>query len=164
MPHTAAVSTLSPLGFFVAPSALGPPSPLLADNVDPVTRDFRDLFEGANPVDDQVQVTIMTTLGSGGSVLQTGIRLNRRKMVADLQNSLEGDVRQALKPLVTNRDINFKRITFGTDPTQTGNPTGTVDEANQTAQINIEYRNLRALDSKVRALQLAPRTQIQVVS
>lgn len=156
-------STLSPLGFFVAPSALGPPSPLLADNIDPATKDLRDLFEGADPIDDQVQVTVMTTRGSGGSVLATGLRLNRRKMTDDLQDSLEGDVRLALKPLIVNRDINFKRISFGTDPTQTGKPTGEVDEANQTAQLNIEYRNLRAFDPKVRKLQLPSRPQRTVV-
>ncbi len=156
-------STLTPLGFFVAPSALGPPSPLLADNINPATRDFRDLFVGADPVDDSVVVAVMTTLGSGGSVLQTGIRLNRRKMVSDIQDSLEGDVRAALKTLITNRDIDIKRITFGADPTRTGRPTGTVDEAHQTAQLNVEFRNLRAFDLKVRNVQIAPRVQVQVV-
>lgn len=156
-------STFTSMGFFVAPSAIGPPSPLLADNVNPVTRDYRDLFEGANPVDDQVQVTLMTTRGSGGSVLQTGLRVNRRKMIEDLQDTLEGDVRLALSSMIKNRDINFKRISFGTDSGD-GTPTGTVDEANQTAQVNIEYRNLRAFDSKVRTLQLQPRTQLQVVA
>ncbi len=160
MPHSSG-STLTPLGFFVAPSALGPPSPLLADNVDPVTRDFRDLFEGADPIDDSVQVAVMTTLGSGGSVLQTGIRLNRRKLTTDIQNSLTGDMRAALKTLVTNRDIDIKRITFGVDAN--GQPTGTVDESTQSAQLNVEYRNLRAFDLKVRSLQLAPRVQVQVV-
>lgn len=162
MPHSSG-STFNPLGFFVAPSALGPASPLLADNVDPVTRDFADLFVGADPIDDSVQVAIMTTRGSGGSVLATGIKLNRRKMVPDLQASLEGDVRQALKLLITNRDIDIKNITFGTD-SGNGVPTGTVDEANQSAQINVDYRNLRAFDLKVRQFQLAPRLQIQVVS
>lgn len=162
MPHSSG-STLNPLGFFIAPSALGPPSPLLADKVDPVTRDFADLFEGADPIDDAVQVAVMTTLGSGGSVLQTGIRIDRRKMLPDLEDSLEGNVRQALKLLVSNRDINFKRITFG-GPDRNGQPTGTVDESSQSAQINVEYRNLRAFDLKVRQLQIAPRVQIQVVN
>lgn len=162
MPHSSG-STFNPLGFFVAPSALGPPSPLLADNVDPVTRDFADLFVGADPIDDSVQVAIMTTRGSGGSVLTTGIRLNRRKMLADLQNTLAGDVRQALNLLLTNRDIDIKSITFGTDAGN-GVPTGTVDEANQGAQLNVDYRNLRAFDLKVRTFQLAPQLQVQVVS
>ena len=103
----------------------------------------------------------MTTLGSGGSVLQTGIRLNRRKLTTDIQNSLSGDMRAALKTLVTNRDIDIKSITFGVD--SAGRPTGTVDESTQSAQLNIEYRNLRAFDFKVRTLQLAPRVQVQVV-
>lgn len=161
MPH-ASGSTLNPLGFFVAPSALGPPSPLLADNIDPKTRDFRDLFEGSDPIDDSVQVAVMTTRGSGGSVLTTGIKLGRRKMTTDLQATLDGDARQALRLLTTNRDIDIKSITFGTDAGN-GVPTGTVDEANQSAQLNIDYRNLRAFDLKVRRFQLAPRTQIQVV-
>ncbi len=162
MPH-ASGSTLSPLGFFIAPSAVGPPSPLLADQVDPKTRDFADLFVGADPIDDSVQVAVMTTLGSGGSVLQTGIRLDDNKMTTNIQDSLEGSMRAALKTLIVNRDIDIKRITFGTDPTQTGRPTGTVDEANQTAQLNVEFRNLRAFDLKVRIVQIAPRVQIQVV-
>lgn len=154
-------STLNPLGFFVPPSQLGPPSPQLADNIDPRTKDWRDLFVGADPIDDQVQVAVMTNLGSGGSVLDTGIRLTRRKMTSDIQDTLEADVRQALKRLVTNRDINFARISFGVDAA--GEPTGEVDEANQTAQINVEFRNLRALDPKARKLQLTANPQIQVL-
>lgn len=162
MPSSAG-STLSPLGFFAAPSSLGPASPLLADNIDPRTKDFANLDVGADPIDDQVQLTLMTTLGSGGSVLNRGLRINRRKMTSDLQLLLEGDVRQALLPLTRNRDINFKRITFGTDAGN-GTATGTVDESNQAAQINIEYRNLRAFDPKVRTLQLPSAASIQVVS
>lgn len=155
-------STLNPVGFFIAaPGRLGPPSPLLADNIDPKTKDFRDLFVGADPIDDQVQVTIMTNLGSGGSVLATGIRLTRRKMVSDLQDTLEGDVRQALSRLSQARDIQFARITFGQD-IGNGQPSGEVDEANQSAQINVEFRNLRALDPKVRQLPLQA-TPIQVL-
>ena len=154
-------STLSSLGFFVPPSQLGPPSPLLADNIDPKTKDFRDLFVGADPVDDQVQVAVTTNLGSGSAVLDTGIRLTRRKMTSDIQDILEADVRQALKRLITNRDISFSSITFGVD--SQGNPTGQVDQANQTAQINIEFKNLRALDPVARKLQLQSLPQIQVV-
>ena len=156
-------STLSPVGFFIAaPARLGPPSPLLADNIDPKTKDFRDLFVGADPVDDQVQVAMMTNLGSGGSVLDTGIRLTRRKMVTDLKDTLEGDARQALRKLNRARDIQFAGITFGPGDPRTGQPTGELDEANQSAQINIEYRNLRALDPKVRQLSLSSLPQIEV--
>lgn len=152
-------STLSTLGFFQPPGTKGPPSPLLADNVDPATKDFRDLFVGADPIDDQVQVTVMTTRGSGGSVLDTGLRISSRKMTTDLQATLEGDMRQALSQMVRNRDIAFKGITFGEDPTQTNKPTGEVDEANATAQMNVGYRNLRAFDPTVRKLQLRSRLQ-----
>ena len=162
MSHSAG-STLNPLGFFIAPSALGPASPLLADNIDPATRDFRDLFVGADPIDDSVQVAVMTTRGSGGSVLQIGLRLTPRKMTPSLQGTLDGDMRLALRTLTTNRDIRIESITFGTDD-GTGHATGEVDEANQSAQTNVNFRNLRSFDRRVRQVQLGPRTQVQVIS
>jgi hypothetical protein len=143
----------------VAPSQLGPPSPLLADNIDPRTKDFRDLFTGADPVDDRVQVTVMTTRGSGAAVLDTGISLTRNKMTTDIEDSLKSDVRQALNRQVKTRDIQLVDITLG-GPDSSGQPTGTVDEANQTAQVNVQYRNLRALDPRVRSMQVSATPQV----
>ncbi len=153
-------TALAPAGFFVtAPSQLGPPSPLLADNIDPKTKDFRDLFVGSDPIDDQVQVVATTRRGSGGSVLDIGLRLSRNKLVSDIQDQVEGDMRQAFAMLIRNRDINFKRVSFG-GPGPNGEPTGETDESEQELQVNIEYRNLRALDPKVRRLQLSSTPQV----
>ena len=156
-------SALAPAGFFIAaPGQLGPPSPLLADNIDQKTKDCRDLFVGADPIDDQVQVVATTTRGSGGSVLDIGLRLSRNKLVSDIRDQVEGDMRLAFARLIKNRDINFKRISFG-GPGPNGEPTGEIDESEQGLQINIEYRNLRALDPKVRRLQVSSTPQITVV-
>lgn len=156
-------SALAPAGFFIAsPGSLGPPSPLLADNIDPKTKDFRDLFVGADPIDDQVQVVATTRRGSGGSVLDIGLRLSRDKLVSDIQDQIEGDMRLAFARLIRNRDINFKRVSFG-GPDANGEPTGETDESDQSLQVNIEYRNLRALDPKVRKLQLSSTPNITVV-
>lgn len=144
---------------FLPPSRLGPPSPLLADNIDPVTRDFRSLFTGADPVDDSVQVAVTTTRGSGASVLETGIRFTRSKMTEDAQRAVEGDVRLALARQVRARDIQIVGISFG-GPDSLGNPSGLFDEANQTAQVNVRYRNLRALDPRVRSLQLPAKAAV----
>jgi len=145
--------------FFAAPSQLGAPSPLLADNIDPRTKDFRDLFVGADPVDDQVQVSVMTSLGSGAAVLDIGIRLSRNKMTTDLEDTLKGDVRQCLRRQVAARDIRIESVSIG-GPNASGQPSGSFDEANQFAQLNVQYRNLRALDPKVRSVQVPATPQV----
>lgn len=152
----------NPNAFYAPPGQLGDPSPLLADNIDPVTKDFRSLFVGADPIDDQVQIAVTTNLGSGAAVQDTGIRLTRRKMTNDIARSLEADARQALRRLIVNRDISFQRVSIGVDD-GSGQPTGEVDEANQTVQLNVEFKNLRALDPTTRRVQLKSTPNIQVV-
>lgn len=141
--------------FYLPPGQVGPPSPLLADNIDPKTHDFADLFTGVDPVDGAVQVAAMTTRGSGPCVLEIGVRLTKTKLSDDFQNATEADYRQALLDLERRRDIEIKSVTFGADGQ--GNATGTVNPSDQSAQINISYRNLRAYDAKVRSLQLSSR-------
>lgn len=155
-------STLSSIGFFVeSPGQLGDPSPLLADNIDPQTNDYRDLFVGVDPIDDQVLVTAMTRRGSGGSVLDVGVRITPTKILPSTQDQLTGDYRLAFARLIKARDISFARVSFGYDD-GAGNPSGENDEANQAVQMNIEYRNLRALDNKIRRVTLKAQPQITV--
>jgi len=137
--------------FYIPPGQLGDPSPLLADNIDPQTRDFADLFIGADPVDAAVQVAIMTTRNSGPCVQTVGVTRTRTKLTEDFQAVTEADYRQALSPLVTRRDVTIAGITFAPDES------GTVDPADASAQINVKYVNLRALDQRVRSVQLSHR-------
>lgn len=136
-------TTVNPIGFFIrAPAALGPPSPVLADNIDPETRDHADLFVGADVIDAQVLVALTTIRGSGPSVEEVGIEPSPTKMTASLENEITSDVRNALAALVKNGDIRIVAITFDF-----------VDETNQAAQARVEYRNLRALDTGTRTAQ-----------
>lgn len=145
--------------FFAPPSQSGPPSPLLADNIDPRTRDFADLFTGADPVDAQLQVAVSTTLGSGPCVADTGIRITRNKMTDDFPTTITNDVRQALARQVKARDIQIVGITIGEPDGLTGKATGVVNEAAQSVQVNVQYRNLRALDPRVRSQPIAVKQQ-----
>ena len=137
-------TTLGPLGFFIkAPGELGPPDPILADNIDPTTRDFADLFEGADPIDAQVQVAITTIRNSGPSVEDDGIEITPRKMGQGFQRELEADVRTALRRLTDQNDIRIEEIGFDA-----------VDEANQFAQIRVRYTNLRAISQRSRTVHV----------
>lgn len=138
--------------FFSPPSQNGKPSPLLADNIDPKTRDFKSLFVGADPVDAAVQVAVTTTRGSGPSVQNVGLRLTNTKLTGDFQSVTESDMRLALNDLVQRGDIAISEIGFGVD--SNGKPTGQVNESDSSAQIDVSYINLRAFDDQVRRIPL----------
>lgn len=128
---------------FLPPSQLGKPSPLLADNIDPATKDFASLFVGADPVDACVQVALSTTRGSGPSVANVGLKVARRKITTDFDSVTEADARNALAPLIQRRDIDLIGITPDTR------------DAEQFSQMVVKYRNLRAFDPRPRTSPLA---------
>jgi len=132
--------TSAPQGFFIrAPGALGSPSAVLADNIDPHTRDFASLFLGANVIDAQVQLAMTVIRASGASVNDDGIAPSPRKMTNSYQAELTTDARTALGRLVRQGDITIVGVLFDLD-----------DETNQTTQMRVRYRNLRAADAVVR--------------
>ena len=125
---------------------------MLADNIDPVTRDFKSVFVGADPVDAAVQVALTTTRGSGPSVQNVGLRVTNDKLTNDFKSATESDLRNALDDLVSRGDISIEEISFGVDAS--GRATGQVNESDQSAQVNLGYINRRAFDGKVRKLPL----------
>ena len=122
------------LGQLIGPDvdASQDPSPLLADNVDPATRDFADLFVGMDPVDAQVLVALTTIRGSGAAVENDGVPAAPRKMTDALARELEGDARLALRRLVEFGDVQI--ISAAPD---------VVDDSVQFAQMRVSYHNLR---------------------
>lgn len=130
-------STTSPIGFFVAaPGELGPPSPMLADNIDPNTKDYASLFVGMNSIESQVIMAMTTIKGSGASVQSIGTDPPPRKMGTGYTNTMIADARAALSRLVTNRDIRLIKVDFDID-----------DPTNQSAQLRVVWRNLRSIDA-----------------
>jgi hypothetical protein len=143
-----------PTRVFEPPSQIGLSSPLLADNIDPVTKDFTDLFIGMDPVDAAVQVAITTTRGSGACVFNVGLRISNNKLTSDFKRVTEADVRLALAQLVDRKDIEIAGVYFGSVDSNTDRTTGEVFEADASAQVNVKFVNLRAFDGRVRASQL----------
>lgn len=133
-------STLAPIGAVAVPGlALQPPSPLLAEDIDPATGDYRSLFEGADPIDAQVQLAVSTVRGSGLSVLEDGLEITADKMDDSVLRTLESDVRIALGRLISNGDILLEGVEFVQ-----------VSEADATVQLHANYVNLRSGDRRVR--------------
>ena len=136
--------TGSPLSFFIAsPGALGPPSPILADNIDPSTHDFVSLTTGADPIDAQVLTALSILRDSGAAVYGVGLLIEDRKILANITISISSAVQQALSTLIRNRDIEFRGVDFGDDNEG-------VDGANQQVNYAVKWINLRALDGNVR--------------
>ena len=146
MPAAVIPRTGSPLSFFLAaPGAFGPPAAVLADNIDPFTHDFVDLFTGADPIDAQVLQAIVILRSSGASVFEFGLRIDDTKMLASLKVNIESAVAAALSTLVKNRDIEFRGTDFGEDDEG-------IDPSNQQANLVIRWVNLRAFDNVTRNL------------
>ena len=148
-----------PTRVFEPPSQIGLSSPLLADNIDPLTKDFADLFLGADPVDAAVQVAVTTTRGSGACVFNVGLRISNSKLTTDFKRVTEADIRLALATLVDRKDIEIVGIYFGTVDNATGRATGEVFEADASAQVNVRFVNLRAYDGRVRSVPLGSGAQ-----
>lgn len=134
-----------PVGYGVtSPSRLGAPSPLLAENIDPVTHDFVDLTSGVHPIDAQVQIALKIVRNSGAAVTQDGQRFNTvRKITGTIKTEIESLVREALARLIVQQDIQYIGTTFKT-----------ADDGNQTVEATVQFKNLRALDDKVRTAPL----------
>ena len=130
-------SSSSPVGSPVStPAALGPPSPLLADNIDPSTGDFASLFVGIDPIDAQVINAVKIVRGSGASVTEDGMRLaDIRKIKDDTQDDIKGQVRRALSRLIQNQDIRFLGTSFDY-----------LEKGSQFIQIRVQWVNLRSFD------------------
>lgn len=141
MPATLIPSTLTPAGYgVVAPSELGPPSPLLADNLDFSTGDFVSLEEGMDPIESQVCSALRIQRASGPAVKKDGSNFHKiRKMnVSDME--LSSTAKEAFSRLIRNKDIEFR----GLDKTYW-------ETESQTGEVYIKWRNLRALKTGERS-------------
>lgn len=144
----------APLGFFVAsPGALGPPSPLLADNIDPFTHDYASLTTGVDPIDGQVVLALTVLRDSGAAVIDVGLRITETKILPDIVLTISSAVREALSTLVSAQDIQLTDVDFGEDAEG-------VDPDNQVVNFVVKWINLRALDRNVRQTSI-PLTSVR---
>ena len=118
-------------GLIRIPSSAGAASPLLADNWDPVRRDYASLSEGMDVVDSLVVFAVGTVRGSGASVLNEGMPAPPSKITDSLEAELDSNVRRALQRLTSAGLVRLKRVSVEQDP------------GNQAAGLRIDFVNLR---------------------
>lgn len=107
---------------------------ILADDIDPVTGEFRTLEEGVGIADGMVAFLLRVERGSGASVRSFGQRFRRITHVdSTAPAEFEAEVRRALKPATDSGTLRFEKLS------------AEVDEIDST-QINLEvtYTDLLA--------------------
>jgi hypothetical protein len=149
--------TGSPIGFFVPSPGVGDPvSPMIADDIDPETHDYKSILEGADTIDAQVLIALKVFRGSGSAVTADGQTFRDiDKLTDDVATIIESDVRRALDRLLRNRDIRL--VATGKD--EPGIQVVVFSEE-QAAEVIVRYRNLRSLDSTVRTVRFRTPEQI----
>lgn len=135
----------APTGYgIIAPSQLGRPSSLLADNINPLTQDFDSITYGSDTIEAQVIIALKTVKKSGAVVQNDGASFTDIKKMDDaVNNRIEGMVQDALQRLINNQDIEYKSTEFTL-----------VDPSNQTIVITVKWINLRAVTSETKSTQI----------
>ena len=130
------------MGWGVAPPAqLAPPSPLLAEQIDPETGDYISLFDGVDPIEAQVLNALRIRRGSGASVMDVGNRFHLiRKIDETIGKQIDSLTREALGRLIANRDIRYLGIDVEV-----------LDPGNSTVVVKARWQNLRAMDGQARS-------------
>lgn len=128
-------STLTALGGALpAVGVQAAPPIILADYIDPGTRDFASMLSTLDQIDAQVIIAITTKRGSGAAVMDVGHRLHKiKKILESIQTDITAEIKLALKRLVTNGDITLKPIKFLN-----------VEPGNQQVDFMVEWVNLRS--------------------
>lgn len=157
MAGTVVPPTGSPIAFFVPSPGVGDPvSPLLADDIDPETHEYRTILTGADPIDAQVLVALKTFRGSGSAVLNDGQTFrNVDKLFDNVADVIASDARLALSRLLRRGDIRL----VSTSAIEPGIEVSVFD-SDQSAELIVRYRNMRSLDPTVRVVRLRAPEQI----
>lgn len=110
------------------------PPVILADYINPDTRDFASMLSTLDQIDAQVIIAITTKRGSGAAVMDVGHRLHLIKKIRDsIKTDIAAEIKLALKRLVTNGDITMLPIEFVA-----------VDPGNQQVDFIIKWKNKRS--------------------
>lgn len=93
-----------------------PPAAILADEIDPITRDFTSLERSRSIADGMVIHLLSVQRGTGAAVLDTGHRLRELRQVEERTPvSTESTLREALKPAKDAGVAEFTRIAAEVD-------------------------------------------------
>lgn len=110
------------------------PPVILADYIDPDTRDFASMLSTLDQIDAQVIIAITTKRGSGAAVMDVGHKLHLIKKIREsIKTDITAEIKLALKRLVTNGDITMLPIDFTS-----------VDPGSQQVNFVVKWKNLRS--------------------
>jgi len=110
------------------------PPVILADYIDPETRDFASMLYTLDQIDAQVIIAITTKRGSGAAVRDVGHKLHNLKKIKDsIKTDITAEIKTATKKLVTNGDITLKPIDFTS-----------IDRGNQQVDFVVSWYNRRS--------------------
>jgi hypothetical protein len=146
MPPVIPPAGVTPLGFFVPQTFADPKGPpaILADAIDPHTREYLSISKGADPVDAQVVDALAIVRGSGAAVTADGQDFaSIRKIDDSTVGLIEGEAKRALARLLAAGDIEFVKLAGAAD--------------DDWSEVYVQYRNLRAHDRRrVRSARVLP--------
>lgn len=121
---------------------------LAAESVDQVTKDLKSLTVGADPIDAQVQVAMMTLRRSGAAVISTGQRFQDvRKLDTNAPLLLAQEARTCLARLVASNDISIEGV--GVE----------MDSAGQWAEVTVSYVNKRLAKPRTKQISVTIRPE-----
>ncbi|HEY4120897.1 MAG TPA: hypothetical protein VGM56_23700 [Byssovorax sp.] len=109
---------LSPATLTAGVELVGPSKPpaILADDVDPMTGEYRSILRGVHPVDGMVVVALRTQRGTGAAVPDVGSDLAALDKVDDtLPQRIKFEIQAALASLVKQRLIRIDAIVTAAD-------------------------------------------------
>jgi plasmid stability protein len=96
------------------PGALLPPPAILADRVDPITRDISSLLEGEDPTDAALQWAFTIRQGSGAALGDLGHRLHTIRKATDGSSVQAADeARRVLRRFVQRGDVRDVDVAAG---------------------------------------------------
>jgi hypothetical protein len=94
-----------------------PPPAILADKIDPVTRDFASVTEGYGIADGLALFLLGVQRGTGSAVRSFGQRFGEITHVdTEAPNSYEAFAREALEPGIRSGTLRFNRVSVTADP------------------------------------------------
>jgi hypothetical protein len=133
----------SAVGFFILTEHTVPGAPvgILADAVDPGTREYLSIERGFDPTDAAVLAALSTERGSGSAVMNCGQKYRQASHITpQLQSFFQQETEFALQHLIDSRQIRLDEVLLETEGTA--------------AELHVHYFNLARQQDRKAVLPL----------
>jgi hypothetical protein len=133
----------SAVGFFILTehTVPGAPAGILADPIDPATREYLSIERGFDPTDAAVLTALSTERGSGSAVQNCGQKYREATHITpQLQSFFQQETEFALQHLIDSKQIRLDEVSLETEDT--------------TALLYVDYFNLARQQDRKAVLPL----------